>query len=198
MKSVTNLAMLAALACAGPAMAATQPVTLKSLAAQVQKLEDQQAIYKLVVTDYATALDLMDMNAYAKLFTDDGVLSLGGIVFRGHEQIRDMFKHDPNALPPSLPLPRGVLPMPPMEGPPRPRMVPHVITNVAYTITGNTAKGICYWEEIALVEGRPGIINMGHYEDELSKVNGQWKFAKRTIVRDVPIGTSVVPPAKTP
>jgi len=27
---------------------------------------------------------------------------------------------------------------------------------------------------------------VGHYKDELHKVNGQWKFARREIIRDVP------------
>jgi SnoaL-like domain len=67
----------------------------------------------------------------------------------------------------------------------------------AYT---NTAKGICYWSEIMPIDGRPGIVNMGHYEDVLKKVDGKWKFAKRTIVTDVPIGTMITaaPPAAAP
>ncbi len=36
------------------------------------------------------------------------------------------------------------------------------------------------------MNGQVQVIGTGHYEDVLRKVNGQWKFAKRKIVRDVP------------
>jgi outer membrane murein-binding lipoprotein Lpp len=169
---------------------------VSKLETRVQALEDQEAIRQLVVADYATALDFMDMKAYAGLFTDDGELSIGGMVMKGHEAIERMFAPPPPGSPPPPPMPvqPGVKPMPPMDGPPRPRQVPHVITNTSYTIDGDSAKGVCYWSEIMLIDGRPGIVNMGHYEDVLKKVNGKWKFAKRTIMRDVPVGTLITPP----
>jgi hypothetical protein len=47
---------------------------------------------------------------------------------------------------------------------------------------------------VTLRDGKTQVIGSGHYLDELKKVNGQWKFAKRTILQDVP-GRSPAPPA---
>jgi len=180
---------------AGILFCSTTALQAQSVEQRLQELEDQRAITQLVVVDYANALDLMDMAAFADLFAPDGVFSLGGMERKGPDQIRTMFAAtSPNTVPPTMPpLPQGVLPMPPMETPMRPRMVPHVITNPSYRISGNSAEGRSYWMEIMLIEGRPGIVNMGHYDDQLKKVGGKWKFARRTVIRDVPIGTSVVP-----
>lgn len=188
-----GLAVAALLVAAPPAMA-------QSVEARLQTLEDQEQIRELVVNDYSRALDLMDMHSYASLFTADGELSIGGLVVKGPENIAKMFAPPPPGAPPMAlpPPPPGVLPMPAPDGPSRPRQVPHVITNTSYKVDGNTAEGISYWMEIMLIEGRPGIVNMGHYEDKLRKVDGHWKFAKRTIVRDVPLGTSILPASGTP
>jgi hypothetical protein len=60
----------------------------------------------------------------------------------------------------------------------------HIISNLSYKISGDTATGGAYWEDIGLVDGKPGVVVDGHYEDNLRKVSGEWKFAKRSIVID--------------
>ena len=55
---------------------------------------------------------------------------------------------------------------------------------------------------MSLVDGKTQVTLSGHYRDELKKVNGQWKFAKRTIVPDVqspaPTAPSAAAKAKAP
>jgi hypothetical protein len=67
--------------------------------------------------------------------------------------------------------------------------VPHMTGSLAYEVHGDTATGIAYWTETTLVDGKAVVAGSGHYEDELKKVAGHWKFAKRTVVRDVPAMT---------
>ena len=69
---------------------------------------------------------------------------------------------------------------------PTPYQVPHIIGNPFYNITGDTAVGGAYWSEIKMVDGRPLATWAGHYQDALRKADGQWKFTRREIIRDVP------------
>jgi len=58
----------------------------------------------------------------------------------------------------------------------------HPITNLSYKVDGDTATGGAYWQDVGLVNGAPGVVIAGRYEDTLRKVNGQWQIAKRSIV----------------
>jgi len=167
------------------------------LEARVQALEDQYEIEQLVVVKYGNALDAFDGKAYAALFTSDGVLDLVGNEFKGPAAIEAMFANPASMAPPPKP---GAPPMPPMPKPePGQILVPHVITNTSYKIDGNTAKGRSYFQEITTVDGKPQIINSGHYDDELRKEDGTWKFVRRNIEQDSPPASSFGrPPAKTP
>ena len=62
----------------------------------------------------------------------------------------------------------------------------HVISNLSYKINGDTATGGAYWQDIGNVNDAPGVIVAGHYDDSLRKVNGAWKFTRRSIVIDLP------------
>jgi SnoaL-like domain len=59
-----------------------------------------------------------------------------------------------------------------------------------YEVHGDTASGGAYWTETTLVNSKPAVVGSGHYVDELKKVNGKWKFTKRTVIRDVPAMTA--------
>jgi SnoaL-like domain len=200
MKSEVKMKILTVIAASAliislPAFAADSLETrVQGLEAQVQTLEDQYAIEQLVVVKYSKALDTFDGKAYAANFTSDGVLVLGR-EFKGRAEIESMFTNPAAMMPPPKP---GDPPRPPIAPMPKPVpgkiTVPHVITNTSYKIDGNTATGRCYWQEIALIDGKPQITFAGHYDDVLRKVNGEWKFARRTINSDVPPG--MAPPKK--
>ena len=123
------------------------------------RLVDQQAIAQLIAGTYPNALDKGDFDLYAALYTEDGELTLQGNTVKGRAAIK--------AFVAALPT--------------EPRVI-HPITNLSYTISGDTATGGAYWQDIGLVSGAPGVVVAGRYEDTLRKVNGQWQIAKRGIV----------------
>jgi hypothetical protein len=123
-------------------------------------LIDRQAIDQLVAGDYPRALDAHDWDTYVGYFTEDGELSLGTQSAKGPAEMKKL-----------------------LEGLGDER-INHVISNLSYRVDGNAATGGAYWEDIGLVNGAPGVVVAGHYEDALRKVDGEWKFAKRTIAID--------------
>ncbi len=104
------------------------------------------------------------------LFTTDGELSFSGQTFKSAAAIQKFFESQP------APTGGGSL---------------HVISNLLYTVSGETATGGAYWETLTIVDGHPAVQTAGRYQDVLKKVNGRWKFAKRVVVTDL-----AAPPAK--
>src|SRR5512134_3679204 len=96
------------------------------------RLLDRQAIEQLLAGDYPHALDSRDFDAYAGLFTEDGELTLQGNTARGRAAIK--------AFVAALPA--------------EPRVI-HPITNLSYQISGDTATGGAYWQDVGLVNGAP-------------------------------------------
>jgi uncharacterized protein (TIGR02246 family) len=152
------LQRLAALALVTAAATGCQPAA-NGPDPNVMRLLDRQAIEQLLAGDYPHALDTRNFDAYAALFTEDGELTLQGNTVKGRAAIK--------AFVAALPT--------------EPRVI-HPITNLSYTIDGDTATGGAYWQDVGLVNGAPGVVIAGRYEDTLRKVNGQWQIAKRGIV----------------
>jgi ketosteroid isomerase-like protein len=152
------LRRLATLALIATASAGCQPAA-QGPDPLVARLLDRQAIQQLLAGDYPHALDSRDFEGYAALFTEDGELTLQGNTAKGRAAIRDFVA----ALPPE------------------PRVM-HPISNLSYAIDGDTAKGGAYWQDIGLVNGAPGVLVAGRYEDTLRKVGGVWLIATRNIV----------------
>lgn len=173
--SIVSLSVALALL-AGPVCSAD------SVEARLAALEDNQAINALVVGVYPRALDEMRLHDYAAMFTSDGELILGNVRLKGPAAIEKYLStpgvFDEKPKPGEKPKPPSPLPVP--------HQVPHIISNPSYTITGNTAVGGANWTEVAMVNGHAQVVGAGRYKDELRKVNGQWKFSKREIIRDVP------------
>ena len=170
MKLVTGLVL--AMALAGPAMAAP------STEARLQAVEDRQAIEQLVGGDYVRALDGRHWEDYAANFTEDGKLAVFGTTMNGRAGILKYFTTPGNVPPPSDAQHR----------------ILHIISNLSYRIDGGHASGGAYWQDVGVAaNGVPGVLSAGHYEDELRKEGGRWKFSKRTIVTDV---QAIAPPPK--
>lgn len=148
------------------AAAGCQP-TARSPDPGLARVLDRQAIEQLLAGDYPHALDSRNFDAYAALFTEDGELTLQGNTAKGRAAIKEFVA----ALPPE------------------PRVM-HPISNLSYEIAGDTAMGGAYWQDIGLVNGAPGVLVAGRYEDTLRKENGEWRIAKRNIVIEfAPPGT---------
>lgn len=166
-----RIATLAAIAALAAGCQPPPPAADPNVAA----LMDRQAIDQLIEGDYPRALDAHDWDAYAALFTADGELSLDGQAATGTAGIKAFV---------------GALPA-------EPRVI-HIISNLSYTVTGDTATGGAYWQDIGMVGSGVGVLVAGHYEDTLRKVDGTWKIAKRGIViQFVPPAPAALPAAGT-
>jgi SnoaL-like domain len=165
------------------------------LAARLTAVEDRQAIEQLVMGDYPRALDELRLKDYATLFASDGVLVISGLATLEGPDAIYKFLSTPGVFDP--PTPAGAPKRPPSPMP-RPYQVPHITSSPSYRVDGMSATGGAYWTEVTLVDGKAQVIGSGRYVDELKKVNGQWKFAKRTILRDVPPAPPGPAPVKSP
>jgi uncharacterized protein (TIGR02246 family) len=123
---------------------------------------------------YFIALDDHDGDAYAATFTPDGVLVFAGGAKHGRQEIHDaaaMSNGRPMKVPPGTTY--------------RPR-TQHNITNEVIVVNGNAATQVAYW--IAFTNATPQkdtqVEAMGHYFDQLVKVDGHWYFKQRQIINE--------------
>lgn len=137
--------------------------------------EDRAAIEQLEA-EYLFAMDWGDAESYANCFAPDGVLewargrAVGPAeifeeVGRFKALIAQVYGTDHQG---------------------RPVRLRHFITNQVLHIHGDTAKGRAYWFEFANngPNGLPVAGSYGHYEDDLRRVDGQWKFMRRHIFNE--------------
>ncbi|MEP7311005.1 MAG: nuclear transport factor 2 family protein [Pseudomonadota bacterium] len=130
-------------------------------------MEDRAEIQALQAR-YMFALDGRDADAYRATFASDGQL----VSASGEES--------GNAI--------GAF----LKEPPRTPMQPkaqgrHSITNVVLDIQGDTARGRSYWYQLGANNKAytPYLGAYGHYEDELVKEGGQWRFKRRVIFNEM-------------
>jgi uncharacterized protein (TIGR02246 family) len=167
-KNVKNIVLLVAVT--GLAAACQQPPPPPD--PRIAALADREAIDQLVAGDYPRALDASDWEAYAATYTEDGELELLGQTLKGRAAIKSFLAAQPAG-----------------------SRVIHVISNLSYKIDGDAATGGAYWQDIGNVNGAPGVVVAGHYDDSLRKANGAWKFTKRSIVIDFPPAGGLPTPA---
>jgi len=130
-------------------------------------IEDRFAINDLFVR-YTTALDAGDVDTIVACFTEDGALESPLVgKYAGHAGIR-AFSERFAMLPR-----RGV-------------QLRHVISNLAMTVTGDTAHAKCYLTNIVTIDGKSQLMPPGRYECELRKVDGAWLFHNRLVILDAP------------
>jgi ketosteroid isomerase-like protein len=141
---------------------------LDQLTRRVQRLEDQDAIWRLFMT-YKTHLDQRDFKAYASLFTDDAVWigNLGKC--QGPQQIERMlietlevFESD------------------------RDRQH-HLVLNPVVDVDGDTATAKSTWAFVTRSEtDAPVLAMLGTYYDELRRTADGWRFSRRVAYSDIP------------
>jgi len=159
-----------------------QAFAADKLDARLTAIEDHQAITDLVVGAYPRALDEQRLNDYGALFTADGEMIVGDVVGQNPGGDREVLVDAGRVRSCAIHWYAVEAAHAQAQG----ARDPHIISNPYYKIEGDTATGGAYWTEVKVVNGQTQVIGTGHYEDVLRKVNGQWKFAKRKIVRDVP------------
>jgi uncharacterized protein (TIGR02246 family) len=130
-------------------------------------IEDRFAINDLFVR-YTTALDAGDVDTIVNCFAEDGALESPLVgKHAGRAAIR-AFSERFAALPR-----RGV-------------QLRHVISNLAMTVDGDTARATCYLTNIVTIDGKSQMMPPGRYECDLRRVEGTWLFANRLVILDAP------------
>jgi hypothetical protein len=151
-------------------------------AADMTSTVDEIAIQHLFA-DYVFALDLLDPEGYAALYTPDGVVTMGPRTLRGREEIRQLIENY-----------RKDNDFDKIKADSHGRKfgkVRHVNTAFLINVNGDTATSESYWMEVRSnadmngIGDRPSIINMGRYEDDLVKQDGKWLFRRRSIIADM-------------
>lgn len=130
---------------------------------------------------YLLAMDFHDPEAYAAVFAEDGVLDWAGGVIEGRQAIYEFMasgRYDPT---------RDATPATdPTTDEDWPAASRHYISNQVIEIEGNTARAITYWTQLNNNADR-GTLTwglFGTYEDELEKIDGEWRFTRRAIYNE--------------
>ena len=152
-----------------PAIVRAEEHGEKSLAARVQRLEDQEEIRMLLV-DYGRSLDARDFAKYASLFAKDGEWSGGFGTAKGPAAIKAMMDKEIGSTPA-----------------PRPNSTYHLLSNFAIDVHGDTGTVWSRWAFIVTSkENTPSVMYGGHYDDVVVREDGHWKFKKRAASNDIP------------
>ena len=151
--------------------------------------EDRAAIEDLMAR-YLFAMDWNDYDTYADCFTEDGELDYAMGTTRGREAIRAEAKRFKDNV--------GQLFV---DSDGNPAKLRHVVAHKAIRIEGDRAWNTGFWFEMANdgPEGAPKMGTFGHYEDELVRLRGVWKFKRRKIYNEFlkDRGSAAVNPVRT-
>jgi hypothetical protein len=167
-RSVVACAALLVLAGAASAGDAQQPRYQRGYAEDRAEIEDLMARYLF-------AIDYSDWDAYVGTFAEDGVLEFASGSSKGRPAIREMI----------IKFAQGIGRVYHTEDG-KPAKLRHVILQSAVRVKGDRAWARTLWMEMAN-HGPQDTMKMGTYgiyEDELTKVRGQWLFAKRRVLNE--------------
>ena len=145
-------------------------------AAQQRSYAEDRALIENMSNHYMVAVDAGDIETVMRTWADDGVLDWVGGVEHGKAEIREAMSRFGGA---------GVMGTLPADATERQR-TRHQIINHVITVDGDTATSFAYWFAMTnrTTHGQVEFLYMGHYEDELVRVNGEWKFKKRTVYNE--------------
>lgn len=141
---------------------------LDQLTRRVQRLEDQDTIWRLFMT-YKEHLDQRDFEAYASLFTDDAIWigNLGKSI--GPTQIAAMLEQTLEVFPSDR------------------ERAHHLVLNPVIDVDGDTATARSSWAFVTRSEtDAPVFLMLGTYYDELRRTQDGWRFSKRVAYSDIP------------
>lgn len=141
-----------------------------SLEQRLRELEDRFAIQRLL-TDYGRTLDARDSAGFAALFAREGAwIAPPDFHTVGPEAIKAMIDRMLDNTPPSA---RA-----------------HYITNLSIDLDGDTARAHCRFILVEpIADGSPRIRLSGHYDDDLIREDGQWRYLRRTLTPDLRAAT---------
>ena len=127
----------------------------------VRELADREAIRDLPLR-YCDCIARNDVDGLVNLFTEEGSFRaknyLNEVVTRGRDDLKKMYQH--------------------LLSETYPR--PYTHTHVVELRSENSATGRCY-VELRSAKADMEWLGSGYYEDEYTKVRGEWKFASRRL-----------------
>jgi hypothetical protein len=150
--------------------AAPTQAQFDALQARVQETEDRQQIAQLIV-EYGHLLDTHDLVGYSQLFARNGEWVGGFGTAKGPAAILAMMRkyigtaaYDPRNV-------KGF----------------HLLTNIVIHLNGDRATA---WSRIVYMvrakDDKPAPAMGGHYDDQLIRENGHWKFLRRVVMMEIP------------
>jgi hypothetical protein len=147
-----------------------------TLEERLQRLGDREAIRALLL-EYGRYLDTRDFEPLSRLFADDAEFVLAFDTVQGPDGV---LKAMNDMLGIHLPL--------------HPGKDFHVFSNPIIELDGDRATARSFWMYIT-PDGRgwPRIALFGHYEDEIVRVDGRWKFKRRNAPLDIGVPGTGVP-----
>jgi 3-phenylpropionate/cinnamic acid dioxygenase small subunit len=161
----------AALLAAGEPAAA--PAADDDASARLRRLEDLEQIRQLFI-DYKTVLDGKDFGAYASLFAENGEF----VAIAGGAQGRAAIEAMVAAMPGTDLL--GVKVGDDF----------HLILNPQIQLDTDDvdrARAQSTWAYVVKGDdGGPALVKLGHYDDELAREGGKWRFLRREAPMDIP------------
>ncbi len=140
---------------------------------RLARLEAREEIHDLLI-DYARLLDAKDFHGYAGLFARDGqfVGAGGRFVATGAQEIVALLED----MVPEYLAPVGGDDV-------------HLVCNIEIDVLGeDEARAASTWVYVVRGEGDvPRLAKVGHYEDELCREDGRWRFARRQAPALIPV-----------
>jgi uncharacterized protein (TIGR02246 family) len=136
---------------------------------RLRRLEDLDEIRRLF-QEYRRALDGRDLDAYTRLFTEDGEFVTNTGTHVGRPAIREMLEE--------------------LLGGARPGAQGgsfHLVANEVVDLDGDRASAESTWAFVVRGEGGTPVLRMlGRYRDVLRREGGTWRFQRRDARADIP------------
>jgi ketosteroid isomerase-like protein len=148
-----------------------------SVEERLRRLEDTEQIRQLNLA-YRRHLDTRDLDAYGRLFADDGEW-LGGTGYgKGPAGITAMLKER----------------LPGNPAPPGPTSW-HLVTESDIDVHGDRASGTITWALVGRGDGDTPVMRLlGHYDDSYVRERGRWRYQRRIAHTDLPHRELEIPP----
>jgi len=144
--------------------------------AQEHSYAEDRALIENLSNHYMAAVDAGDLETVMDTWAEDGVLNWVFGTETGKADIREALSSFGGM---------GEMGKYPPEATER-RRTRHQIINHVIDVDGDTATSFAYWFAMTnkTTHGQIELLYMGHYEDELVRVDGEWKFKTRTVYNE--------------
>lgn len=153
---------------------ATLLLAVTSMAVHADYANDRAEIENLS-NKYMVAVDAGDIETVMTTWAEDGVLEWVGGIENGKDEIRDAMSNFGGA--------RYEAIAPNATARPRTR---HQIINHVIDVEGDKATTTAYWFAMTnrTPQGDVQLLYMGHYEDQLERIDGKWQFKVRKVYNE--------------